>query len=179
MKTRTILIMIFILVIIDQIIKIIVNEYFLDLNLEIVTSLLEFRPKYNDKHSYVNVLLSNNTKVYLGVWFHIAFFLIYQVLILIIYDFVRSKIKGRTKSIDLSITLQVSAMICALIGNLIWENGTLDYLYLKPLFIFDLKDFYNSCFIVLFLLTLFLNWGIFKNLELRDIVFHVRNKFQF
>ncbi len=39
------------------------------------------------------------------------------------------------------ITIAIAGAISALICTIFW-NGTLDYIYLKPYFVFDLKDIY-------------------------------------
>jgi lipoprotein signal peptidase len=45
------------LVIVDQTIKMIINKYYLDINISIIPSLLEFRPTFNDKYNYLGSLV--------------------------------------------------------------------------------------------------------------------------
>ncbi|MDR1169287.1 MAG: hypothetical protein LBK97_00440 [Prevotellaceae bacterium] len=61
-----------------------------------------------------------------------------------------------------------SCELCALSGNLLWEKGVLDYVYLKPLFVFDLKDIYVDVFICLFLVYALNNRKQLKNIKLFD-----------
>jgi len=66
----------------------------------------------------------------------------------------------------------MAAILCALIGNIIWKNGTLDYIYLKPLFVFDLKDSYSDIGIILFLIYAFKNrvqLKLIHQLKIRDV----------
>lgn len=50
MKTRTVILRILFLIAIDQAIKIIINNYFLDCQCVIIPSLLEFKPTFNIDH---------------------------------------------------------------------------------------------------------------------------------
>jgi hypothetical protein len=67
----------------------------------------------------------------------------------------------------------MAAVLCALIGNIIWRKGTLDYIYLKPLFVFDLKDVYSDFGIIIFLIYAFKNREQFekltKGMKVRDV----------
>ncbi|MDC0584174.1 signal peptidase II [Bacteroidales bacterium] len=151
MKTKNIALVIALLIVLDQSIKLIINAFFFEINFEIITSFLEFKPKYNTKHSYFNVLISENTHIEFGLWFHVMFFILLQGFMLLLYNYVRTKIVSKTTMLDLAFSFQISALICALTGSLIWKNGTLDFIHLKPLFIFDLKDAYIIFFTILFL----------------------------
>lgn len=164
------------LITIDQVIKIVIYNYFLETNFVIIPSLFEFAPTFNGKHSYANVLLHENFNIDLGLWIHVIFFMIFQAFILLLYDFLRSKLTKDSRILDFAIVLQLSAMICALIGNLIWEKGVLDYIYLKPLFVFDLKDLYNTCFIVIFPLTLLIYRKQFDSIKMGDLIKHPKKR---
>lgn len=176
MRIRTIILWTILLIIIDQSIKIIINCFFIECHFVIIPSLLEFIPKFNDKHTYGNVLLHENFNIDVGLWIHIVFFLIYQIIVLFLYDFLKSKMSKKSRILDLALIFQLSAMACVLIGNLIWKNGTLDYIYLKPMFIFDLKDLYNSIFICLFPLTLLVNRKQFDTIKMSDLTLHIKNR---
>jgi len=170
--------MIIFLISIDQIIKIVINAYFIETNFVIIPSLFEFTPIFNGKHSYINILLYNNFNIDMGLWIHVISFMIIQAFILLLYDFLRCKIHNNAKILDYAIVFQLSAMICALIGNLIWEKGTLDYIYLKPLFVFDLKDLYNTCFMILFPLTLLIHRKHFDSIKMSGLISHLINRLQ-
>lgn len=178
MKLRTILCWIFVLVIIDQVIKIVINTFFLDSQFEIIPSLFEFNPIFNDKHSYVNSLFYNKFHINLGLWPHLILFLILEIVVLALYDYFRKNISKNRKLLDAAVIFQSAGIICALIGNLIWKNGTLDYIYLKPLFVFDLKDLYLNCFSILFLIYVWLNRNEIHQIKMKNIILRVKHYFK-
>ena len=174
MKARTIILWIFSLIIIDQIIKIVIYSFFFGTQFEIIPSLFEFKPVFNDKHSYLNVLLYKNFNIDLGLCFHIVLFLLAEIIFLAFYYYMRKNITGNKKLLDIAIIFQSAGLICGLIGNLIWKKGTLDYIYLKPLFVFDLKDVYLNCFPVLFLVYLHKVRSQTKTIKIKDIILYIK-----
>ena len=177
MKLRTIIFWILTLVIADQVIKIVINSFFLETQFAIIPSLFDFKPTFNDKHSYINVLLYQKYQINLGLWFHIILFLIIELIVITMYFYFRNNILKNKKLLDSALIFQIATVICAFIGNLIWKNGTLDYIYLKPLFIFDLKDLYSNCFTVLFLIYAYKNIDEIKMIKTKDITLHVKRYF--
>ena len=148
--------------------KIIINSFFLDVRFDIIPSLFEFKPTFNDKHSYVNSLLYKNFNIDIGLWFHIILFLFEEIILLTLYGYFRNNISENKKLLDVAIIFQITGYICALIGILIWKKGTLDFIYLKPLFIFDLKDLYVNCFVILFLVYAYKNRVQIRSVYVRD-----------
>lgn len=151
MKTRTIIIWILILIIIDQGIKIIIFNFHTEVTFEIIPTLLEFKPKFNINHSWVNSLLNKNFGINVGVLPHLILYVMIGLFVPMYFSFFRNKVSCNKKLIDTSTIFIMATVLCALIGNTIWKNGTLDFIYLKPLFIFDLKDVYSDVGIVIFL----------------------------
>lgn len=176
MKKQQILFWIILLIIIDQSVKIVINSFFLDSHFEIIPVLIEFKPIFNDKHSYVNALIDKHFGVNLGLWFHIILFLFIQIIFLILYSFWRNNTSSHKKLLDTAFAFQVAGLVCALIGNVIWEKGILDFIYLKPLFIFDLKDLYINCFVILFLIFVFKNKTQFRTLKTKDLTEYAKDK---
>ena len=176
MKTRTIILFIFLLITIDQAIKIIINTYFGDYQFEIIPSLIEFKPTFNDKYSYVNFLLNKNFGLNVGLLPHVILKLFIGILVSAFFFYFRNNIYNNTKLLDTAIIFLFAGIICSLIGNLIWENGTLDYIYLKPLFVFDLKDTYAEVFIILFFLYAIKNKTEFKSIRTRDVILFAKNR---
>ena len=78
--------------------------------------------------------------------------------------------------LDTAIVFQVSALLCALIGNVIWADGVLDYIYLKPLYVFDLKDVYSWVFVFLFLAYTIKKKEQLKtvNLDPKDVIDYIK-----
>ena len=175
MKIRTIVLWTTILVIIDQIVKIIVNSYFLESRFDIIPSLFEFRPTFNTKHSYVNVLLSQYFDINIGLLPHIFLFLLIVIGSFIFYGYFRNSNLRYKRLLDFEFVFLLASIICAFSGNLVWEKGTINYIYLKPLFIFYLKDLYNNCFVVLFYIFTFKNKTEFRKMKLNDVVLYIKN----
>lgn len=178
MKKQHILFWIFFLIAIDQAVKIVINTYFLDAHFEIIPGLLEFKPVFNSKHSYLNSLLYKHFNINLGFWFHILLFLFAQGIFLVLYGFLKNNSTFNKKLLDAGMVFQLylSGFVCAVIGNIIWKNGILDFIYLKPLFIFEFKDVYLNCFAVLFLIFVYKNKKQMEHLKMRDITQYSKNK---
>lgn len=168
MKIKIALTWIVFLVLLDQGIKLIIYHYYVDTHFEIIPSLLEFTVVFNDKHSYLNSLLNKYFSLNLGLAIHLVIFILSAIVILAVYRCFR-KVFEYKKLLDYAIVFQMAGIICGLIGNLIWEKGTLDYIYLKPLFVFDLKDLYVNCFVILFLISVLKNKKSMEKLTLKDL----------
>jgi hypothetical protein len=177
MKIKTIISWTILLIIIDQAVKIVIYKFFFETRFDIIPSLFEFRPTFNTKHSYANVLLYNNFNIDMGLWFHIILFLFILIFFFVYYNYLRNNISENKKLLDVAFIFFAATFICALIGNLIWEKGTLDFIYLKPLFVFDLKDLYSNCFLILFLIYSFKNRIQIATIKPRDIILHLKNRF--
>ncbi len=151
MKTRNLIIGILLLVVLDQLIKIIINAYYFDNHFEIVPSLLEFKPTFNTRHSYVNDLLYTHLNIDIGFWAHIILYLLIGLFMPVFYVWLRDHFDRNGNLLGISFIFLFAALVCTSLGSLIWKNGTLDYIYLKPLFVFDLKDVYTDIAIGFFL----------------------------
>ena len=151
MKTGKIITIILMLVLLDQMIKIVIYNYFFDHNFVIIPPLFEFRPVFNNKGPYFFNLL----KINIGYGIFIIH-IILQFCMITFYILLR-QVGNNTKLFDSVFIFFESGLICSLIGYLIWDKGCLDYIYLKPLFIFDLKDVYINCFVCLLLIFSYKN----------------------
>lgn len=151
MKTRNILLLIFLLVLIDQSVKLIIYSSFMNVNCEIIHGVLDFNPLFNSKYSFVNYSLHKSTGMDMGALFHIALFALVWLILFLGYRFFKS-IDSRNKTLDVATSFFTAAVICSYLGMLVWEKGTLDFLHIKRMMniIFDLKDIYINCFVVLF-----------------------------
>jgi len=175
-KTKKIISWIFLLVILDQATKIIINSFFMETHFEIIPSLFEFKPTFNDKHSYLNDLLYKHFNINLGLLFHVILFLFIGIIVFTFYSYCRSNIVENKKLLDAAFIFFTAGFLCALIGNLIWEKGTLDFIYLKPLFVFDLKDLYiNCCFISLFIYAL-KNDNQIRAIKIKNVIYYIKEQ---
>ena len=157
MKTQKVITWIIILVIIDQAIKILIHNVYGDIHFDIIPNLIEFKPTFNVKHSWVNSLLNKNFGINIGLAPHVILYLMIGFLVPLYFSYFRNKISSDKTIIDIATIFMMAAIVCALIGNIVWTKGTLDYIYLKPWFVFDLKDVYIDFGIVMFLVYAFKN----------------------
>lgn len=179
MKTRNIIAWILILIFIDQFIKILINIYFGNTHFEIIPSLIEFKPTFNERHSWVNNLLDDNFGINVGLIPHVILFILIGIFLPMFFSYFRNNIPADKKLIDIAIVFMMAAVLCALIGNIIWQKGTLDYIYLKPLFVFDLKDVYIDCGVVMILIYVLKNrkqLESIKDLKIRDVYMDTKNR---
>jgi hypothetical protein len=146
MSLKKVILWIALLVFIDQIIKIVINNYFLDTGFVIIPPVFEFRPVFNAKGPYFTAHL---LKLNIDLNIVCVFYAVVLCLIIILHNKIR-KAKNNTVFLDFMFILAIAAHVCALAGFMFWKKGCLDYIYLKPLFVFDLKDLYIDCFICLF-----------------------------
>ena len=169
MKLKPFILWIIALVIIDQTLKIIINAYFLESQFVIIKSLLEIKPVFSDLHSYPNALLNYYFGINVGLLPHLIIFAIGMFIMLSVYLTLK-KIEQNRKLLDCAFILLFAAFCCALIGNLIWKKGTLDFIYTKPFPTVDMKDLYVNCFVFLFLIYVFKNYQLIKNIKFKNII---------
>lgn len=164
MKTKNVIFLIIILVLLDQIVKLIIANYFIDANFDIIESVFGFHPIYNDKYSYANAMLG----LEMGVIPHTILLIIIQLLLLLLYGYYKT-VQVSIKLIDLSFIFGQAALICVFCGFFFWNKGILDFIFVYP-FTFDFKDIYLNCFVVLFLLNSFKYKNEIEdsNLKIRD-----------
>jgi len=149
MSIKNITIWIIILVFIDQAIKVIIYDYFFDSMFDIVPFLLEFRPVFNSSGTILFNFLHNSLTLNIGVWIAVFYFVCLLCLVIILYILFR-KAKNNIKLFDAAFIFAMAGLVSSLISTIFWEGGCLDYIYLKPFFVFDLKDLYLNCFGILF-----------------------------
>jgi lipoprotein signal peptidase len=159
MASKKLIVWIVTLVFIDQIIKIIINRHFLESEFEIIPSLFEFKTVFNNKGTYMLNLLN----LHIGKGILIALHFIMLCLGIVFYTLVK-RAENSTMLFDCTFIFFAAGLVSHLAGDIFWEKGCLDYIYLKPLFIFDLKDLYNCCFMCLTIVFLY------KHRTFRDLV---------
>jgi len=148
MKIKTVILWICLFVLLDQVSKLIINTWFFDTHFTIIPSLFEFHPKFNYNHSYINDLF----KIGIGKWFHLTLFFLIAFLCVPLYGSFRA-CSHKNRLVDWAFIFGFSGIISAILSNTLWE-GVLDFIYLVPLFIFDLKDVYINLFIPLILIAI-------------------------
>jgi signal peptidase II len=126
---------------IDQGIKLIIYKYFLDTRFDILSPVLEFYPKFNDNYSYV---IKDLLHMELSGVLYVLFILVIQILA--IHMYVKKRKYTESFLLDFVFILFEAGYLSALFSYIFWEKGCLDFIYLKGLFIFDLKDIYLTVF---------------------------------
>ena len=147
----------------------------MEIRFEIIPSLFEFRPFFNVNHTYVNDLLYKYFNINLGLLFHIVLFLFILIIFIpSLWLAFRNNIHKNKILLDVAFSFITAAAICAISGNLIWQRGTLDYIYLKPFFIFDLKDLYSNVFLILLIVYAFKNKAELKEVKkIKNVLFYI------
>ena len=171
MKTKTVLLWAIALFIIDQAIKIVINQYFIDVKFDIIPPLFYFKPTFNHNYSYINSLF----KLGMGFWTHIIIFSFAVIFSIFLYDLMKT-ISGNNKLLNVAFIFAFAGLLSGYIGTIVW-NGCLDYIYLKPLFVFDLKDLYINCFLILLFLYSIIDRKHMSTFKTKDIINHFKNRF--
>jgi signal peptidase II len=149
---------VFLLIAVEQGIKIIINSSFLDKKFPILPPLLYFSPIFNRHYSWFNSML----KLGIGKWIHIALAALLSAFLYLFYRYLNKRY-GTFNIINIMFAFVFSGAICSLIDKIFW-NGSLDYILVNGFFTFDLKDVYLNVFNGLLLLSI-----LIKNKDLKQI----------
>ncbi|MBW9145839.1 signal peptidase II [Clostridium sp. CM027] len=152
-------IVVLILVTIDQVIKIVINNNFLDKRSTILPHLLYFEPMFNRHYSWFNSMLQLGISKYI----HISLVAIMSILIYLFYQYLNKQF-GTNKTINSMYAFIFSGAMCSLIDKIFW-NGSLDYILVNGFFTFDLKDVYINIFVGLLILTLLLKNKVLDQID--------------
>lgn len=128
------------LILADQIIKVIISSNFMEKEFFFIDNIIGFKPCINDKYSWINSWL--NLKI--GYLPHIVFNFALLLIMIVIVSFIRERYK-ENQILNVVILFLLSGSFCSLIDKLFW-GGSLDYIWLKGFFVFDLKDVYITIF---------------------------------
>ena len=130
----------------DQIIKMVIHLAYMEDEFDIIKPLLRFHPQLNTKLSwagnYIEIFANPVAAIFLN--------LILLFVFLSGYLLYKSKRKQTGFSIKIIMICGIAGCLCSLIDKLFW-GGSLDYLQIKDLFVFDLKDCYLTVAEVLFI----------------------------
>lgn len=150
---------VFILIAIEQVIKIIINNNFLEKRFPILPPFLYFEPMFNRSYSWFNSMLQ------LGVskWIHIFIVVIMSIFIYLFYRYLNKEL-GTNKIINILFAFIFSGAMCSLIDKVFWD-GSLDYILVNGFFTFDLKDVYINIFIILLILSIILENKVLNQLD--------------
>lgn len=147
------------LVVMDQGIKIYINNNMFDKTIYIFKDLVAFKPIMNTAYSWINSL----GKFGIGLWPHLIFNFTVLVLTISIFAFYKEKYKPN-KAINLFFLVWFAGLICSTIDKMFW-GGTLDYIYLKNLFTFDLKDAYITLSEIILVFYAAVNYKVLNKMD--------------
>ena len=155
---------VFVLIVIEQAIKIVINANFLDKRFPILPPFLYFEPMFNRHYSWFNSML----QLGIGKWLHIAVVAIMSILIFLFYQYINKEFGIHTIT-NAMFAFIFSGAMCSLVDKVVWD-GSLDYILVRGLFIFDLKDVYINVFIGLLILSMLLKNKVLKQMEDKNIL---------
>ena len=163
-ENKKMLTSVFLLITIEQVIKMIINNNFLNKKYTILSPLIYFQPMFNRDYSWFNSMLQLNV----SKWIHIAIVTIMIILICLFYQFLNNQF-GTNKIINAMFIFIFSGAMCSLIDKIFW-NGSLDYILVNGFFTFDLKDVYINIFTGLLILSMLLKNRILLQINDKNIV---------
>lgn len=162
-RKRRLWIAVLILTVIEQGIKLVINQNYLEANTRIIPPWIYFKPMFNRDYSWFNSMLQLNV----GKGIHIVGVIGILILIYLIFKFLDSRnIEG--KAIDTMFAFVIAGAICSLIDKVFWD-GSLDYILLKGFFTFDLKDVYINVFNGLLLLMLITDYKGLRKVDENEV----------
>jgi len=142
----------------DQGLKLYINANFLETAFPIAAPVLYFKPVFNTDYSWFASMLDLTA----SKWLHVVVVGAVMALIVLFYRFLNRRL-GSTGTVNSLFAFLFSGALCSLIDKIFW-NGSLDFIQISHLFIFDTKDAYISVFIGLVLLYL-----VLKNKTIAEI----------
>jgi signal peptidase II len=169
------LLMVFLLVCIDQLIKIIILNNFMNEKFYFIDKFIGFEPIINTKYSYINSLGNFG----IGLTTHIIVVLAAILMAIIIYLFI-NETYNMTHLGECIFLFLFSGSFCSLIDKIIW-GGSLDYILVEGFFTFDLKDVYISIFEVLVISCVIFNYKGLRKFDdkkfFRELKNYIKEKF--
>lgn len=174
-KKKTLKSWIFLLILIDQAIKIIINFKYINQVVTIIPSKIYFNPIFNRQYSMLNSILN------LGIsrLAHIVLIATTCILVYYLHEYI-SVNYGQCRAMNIAFVFILSGAICSLLDKVFW-NGSLDYIYIKGYFIIDLKDIYVIISLFFSLIAILLEEkelpGI-ENFSFIDFFRYLKNKFK-
>lgn len=158
-KHMEIILPVVVLILIDQAIKIYISTNFINSRFYFIDGIIGFKPQLNTEFSWINDI-SN-----LGISLipHLVLTGLILIAAILIYGYVHDNCTMGRMEKGLFIFLFASAF-CSFIDKAFW-GGSLDYILLEGLFIFDLKDLYITVFEIITILCILFNYKGFRKFD--------------
>ncbi len=144
------------LVLLDQMIKIVIANKFMEEEFYFINNILGFKAVINIKYSWINSVMN----LRIGYLPHVILNSAIVLLSIAIFAFVRERYQ-ENRIVNLAFLFVIAGALCSLIDKLFW-GGSLDYILLKGFFVFDLKDVYISLFETIVVACLIFNYKGFR-----------------
>jgi signal peptidase II len=135
------------LVAVDQAVKLIIADYFMDSKFEMLGNVLSFRPFQNVHLTWFSGMVGGEMSMMMSVLINIISLLVW-IVIYRLFSYWSLYLNRLTRIPKISFFLMFSAFLCSTIDRIFW-GGSIDYIQLLDWFIFDLKDVYLSLAIAL------------------------------
>lgn len=149
MKTRNIIFWTILLILTDQVVKLVIYHSLMNVNYIIIPNVLEFKPVFNPGYSYWTQKVGAN----MGLIAHLILFSFIWAAIIFLYKYYH-KVDPKNRLLDGALVFQLAGFASAYISILFWKEGVLDFIYFNPLNVTcDLKDLYINIFIVLWIIS--------------------------
>ncbi len=160
-KIQTFIILL--LILLDQIIKTIVKNYY-GAKVPILFKIIYFKPTLNKYYSWFASLLH----LPINVFVHVVSNIIIMLLVYYAYKFYYYKQKDNI-FIRLTEIFWFSGSLSSLIDKVYW-NGSLDYILINHFFAFDLKDVYLSFFQIGIFILILKNWFKLSDISSKQLL---------
>ena len=158
------------LVLIDQTVKAIISQVFMQHDFDIIVHVLRFHPKLNTRLSYAGNFIDILSSPFVTILLNILAVFIF----LSGYSLYKTKRIRSSFPVRMIMIFGIAGCLCSLIDKLFW-GGSLDFLQIPNFFIFDLKDCYLTVAEVIFVII-----GILHNKEIsvKEYLQFCYNKFR-
>jgi hypothetical protein len=157
-------------VVIEQVIKWTISTNYQNINIDIIPSLLGFKPTLNNKTFYWLGLMN----IEVGRWVRLSIGIIILGIFCLFYLHMRTVSKKEKLIYVAFILFGFAGVLCSICDN-IFFGGSWDYVYLKPLFVFDLKDLYLNCSVIFFVIYCYKNRTEISKIKMKGIISFLKN----
>lgn len=163
-KSKTAWLAAALLMALDQGVKLLISAHFTGGPRPILPPVLYFCPTLNTSYTWVSSMLD----ISLSKWAYIGAVAVMLALILLFYRHLQKRLP-KNGTVSVLFAFLFSGAGCSLIDKVFW-NGSLDYIQIRPLFVFDAKDVFVSIFIGLLLLFLVRGNPVLKQICSREML---------
>ncbi|QUH31737.1 signal peptidase II [Vallitalea guaymasensis] len=157
------LILIITFILLDQIIKILINTYWID-NYYDISNKIAIKPMLNKDYSYVNSTFG----IDMSLQTHIILISLVLLVLIIIYKYILAN-NTNLRLLVLGLNLLIAGCICSLSDKFLWA-GSLDYICVKGLLVLDLKDIYLIVAEIILIIWIIIKRDLVFRLNIRDII---------